>query len=57
MTQVMVKSLPNGKVPFAEVKDSTVRETIMRMVENQVSLAERCKLLERAGMELQRTRR
>lgn len=57
MTQVMVKSLPNGKIPVAEVRDSTVRSVLMRIVENQVQLGERIRTVERAVIELQGTRR
>lgn len=57
MTQVIVKSLPNGKIPVSEVRDSTVRNILMRVVENQVQLDERMKTVERAIIELQRMRR
>ena len=57
MTQVMIKSLPNGKIPVAEVRDSTVRNVLMRIVENQVQLGERMKTVERAIIELQGMRR
>ena len=57
MTQVMAKSLPNGKIPVSEVRDSTVRNILMRMVENQVQLGERMRTVERAVIELQGTRR
>lgn len=54
MTQVMVKSLFNGKVPVSEVRDSTVRNILMRVVENQVQLGERMRTVERAVIELQK---
>ena len=57
MTQVMIKSLPNGKVPVAEVRDSTVRNVLMRIVENQVQLGERMRTVEKAVIELQGMRR
>ena len=57
MTQVMVKSLLNGKIPVSEVRDSTVRNILMRVVENQVQLDERMKTVERAIIELQGMRR
>ena len=57
MTQVMIKSLPNGKIPAAEVRDSTVRNVLMRIVENQVQLGERMRTVEKAVIELQGTRR
>ena len=57
MTQVMVKSLPNGRIPVSEVRDSTVRNILMRVVENQVQLDERMKTVERAIIELQGMRR
>ena len=57
MTQVMVKSLLNGKIPDSEVRDSTVRNILMRVVENQVQLDERMKTVERAIIELQGMRR
>ena len=57
MTQVMIKSLPNGKIPVAEVRDSTVRNVLMRIVENQVQLCERMRTVEKAVIELQGTRR
>ena len=41
MTQVMVNSLLNGKIPVSEVRDSTVRNILIRVVENQVQLVER----------------
>ena len=57
MTQVMVKSLLNGKIPVSEVRDSTVRNILMRVVENQVQLGERMRTVERAVIELQGIRR
>ena len=57
MTQVMVKSLLNGKIPVSEVRDSAVRNILMRIVENQVQLGERMRTVERAVIELQGTRR
>ena len=57
MTQVMVKSLLNGKIPVSEVRDSTVRNILMRVVENQVQLGERMRTVERAVIELQGMRR
>ena len=57
MTQVMVKSLLNGKIPVSEVRDSTVRNILMRIVENQVQLGERMRTVEKAVIELQGTRR
>ena len=57
MTQLMIKSLPNGNVPVAEVRDSTVRNILMRVVENQVQLGERMRTVEKAVIELQGTRR
>lgn len=54
MTQVMVKSLLNGKIPVSEVRDSTVRNILMRVVENQVQLGERMRTVERAVIELQK---
>ena len=54
MTQVMVKSLLNGKIPVSEVRDSTVRNILMRVVENQVQLGDRMRTVERAVIELQR---
>ena len=54
MTQVMVKSLLNGKIPVSEVRDSTVRNILMRVVENQVQLGERMRTVERAVVELQK---
>ena len=53
MIQVRIGKLPNGKVPVAEVRDGTTRSVLMRMVENQVSIGERTKTLERAVVELQ----
>ena len=57
MTQVMVKSLPNGKIPVSEVRDSAVRNILMRIVENQVQLGQRMRTVEKAVIELQGTRR
>ena len=54
MTQVMVKSLLNGKIPVSEVRDSTVRNILIRVVENQVQLGERMRTVERAVIELQK---
>ena len=54
MTQVMVKSLLNGKIPVSEVRDSAVRNILMRVVENQVQLGERMRTVERAVIELQK---
>ena len=54
MTQVMVKSLLNGKIPVSEVRDSTVRNILMRVVENQVQLGERMRTVEMAVIELQK---
>ena len=54
MTQVMVKSLLNGKIPVSEVRDSTVRNILMRVVENQVQLGQRMRTVERAVIELQK---
>ena len=54
MTQVMVKSLPNGKIPVSEVRDSAVRNILMRIVENQVQLGQRMRTVERAVIELQK---
>ena len=54
MTQVMVKSLLNGKIPVSEVRDSTVRNILMRVVENQVQLGERMRTVERAVIEVQK---
>ena len=57
MTQVMVKSLPNGKIPVSGVRDSAVRNILMRIVENQVQLGQRMRTVEKAVIELQGTRR
>ena len=54
MTQVMVKSLPNRKISVSEVRDSAVRNILMRIVENQVQLGERMRTVERAVIELQK---
>lgn len=53
MRNVMIKSLPNGQVPFATVKDVTVRSVIMKLNENIMSLKRQLEETQRAVLELQ----
>lgn len=52
-TQVSVKDLPNGSVPYNNIADANTRNVIMILNENIVSLGKRCKTLEKAVSELQ----
>ena len=53
MTKIVTKALPHGRVPFADVADVTVRDRIMRLSENVVSLSKQLAEAQRAVIELQ----
>lgn len=54
MKVVTTKKLPSGSIPFANVKDVTVRSVLMRMNENIAGLMSQLKQAQEAIRELQR---
>ena len=54
MIHVERKSLPNGSVPFHAVRDAQVRDVVMRLNENIVSLKKQNDVLAEAVVELQK---
>lgn len=54
MRQITRKKLPHGKVPFAEMRDVSARDAVMKLNENIIALKKQVAELQDAVIELQK---
>ena len=57
MKQIIKRKLPHGKIPFSGIRDVTVRDIIMKINENIVTLNKQIGEMQDAVMELQKGKR
>lgn len=54
MTKIVIKPLPNGRIPFEHIANPQTKDAVMKFNDNIASLAEQVKALQLAVQELQR---
>ena len=54
MTKIVMKPIPNGRVPFEHNANPQAKDAVMRLNDNMAALAEQVKTLQLAVQELQR---
>jgi hypothetical protein len=57
MRQIIKKDLPHGKIPFSSIRDLTMRDVIMKVNENILTLDKQIKAMQDAIIELQKEKR